>query len=243
MLFFVDRVLAAGPDWIVDRSLPEVTAYSSDVAFPMFNLVTRSLADDDEAADLAERVGRQFMARGLPWMWWTTPSHTSPGLEEALIGLGLEPEDVPGMYVALDGIPEVSDGGRVGEVPLDDPGFGRVLIDGFGLPGFVLEPMRGLLGSFTAAEQMVVTARQDGRTVAVATGLITGETLGIYNVTTLADYRGLGFGSAVTAAVMSEGSRRGCTHAILHASAMGLGVYERLGFEIVCPTTHWVWTP
>jgi GNAT superfamily N-acetyltransferase len=243
LVFFVDRVRKEGPDWVTDRSRPLVPAYSSEVAFPLFNLVAGARVALREAGELADSVGREFVARGLPWMWWTTPSYTSSELEDALAGLGLAREDVPGMYAELDAVPEMEGDIELGEVPVEDPGFGQTLIDGFGLPGFVLGPIQDFLGSFSPAEQVAVAAREDGRTVGVATGLMTDETIGIYNVATLADYRGRGIGSAVTTAVMSEGRERGCTNAILHTSAMGRSVYERLGFVMVCPTTQWVWMP
>lgn len=243
VVFFVDRVRSDGPDWVIDRSLPLVSAFSSEVAFPLFNLVAGARVDPIEAGDVADSVGRDFIARGLPWMWWTTPSYTSSELEDALAGLGLAQESVPGMYVELDALPEPAGDIEPAEAPVDDPSFVRALIDGFGLPGFILGPMLDLFGSFSPAEQVAVAVREDGRTVGVATGLIQEETIGIYNVATVADYRGRGIGSAATTAVMREGRERGCTNAILHTSAMGLSVYERLGFEVVCPTTHWVWMP
>lgn len=243
ILFFVDRVRDDGPDWLIDRSRPFVSAYSSEVAFPLFNVVMGARVDRFEGHDLAVSVGREFIGRGVPWMWWTTPSYTSPELEEALAGQGLVREDVPGMYVDLDSVPELPGDIEIAEVPVDYPDFRHGLIRGFGLPEFVFGPMQDFLGSFSSAEHVAMVARVDGRVVGVATGLITGETIGIYNVATLVDYRGRGVGSAVTTAIMHEGRSRGCRNAILHASAMGQSVYERLGFEVVCPTTHWVWMP
>lgn len=243
ILFFVDRVLTEGPDWLIDRSGPHVSAYSSDKAFPLFNVVVGARVDEGDGGELASKVGSEFIARGLPWMWWTTPSHTTPELEEVLAELGLVREEVPGMHANLGTEPELAQDIEVAEVPADNPDFGHVLIKGFELPEFVLRPMQDFLGSLGPGEQIVVVGSLRGQAAGVATGLVSGETIGIYNVTTLAEHRGRGVGTAVTAAIMHEGKRRGCTQAILHTSAMGRRVYERLGFEVVCPTAHWVWTP
>lgn len=243
ILLFVDGVRAGGPDWLSDRGHPFVSAYSSDVAFPFFNVVAGAKMDLVDEAELAESVGEEFIGRGVPWMWWTTPSHTSPELEGVLADLGLTPEDTPGMYAELDSVTELLGDIELAEVPVDDPDFCRVLVEGFELPDFVLGPIGELLGTFDEAEQVAVLARVDGEAAGVATGLIAGATVGVYNVATLAEFRGRGVGSATTSAVLSESRRRGCSHAILHTSPMGRGVYERLGFEVVCPTTQWLWTP
>jgi GNAT superfamily N-acetyltransferase len=56
-----------------------------------------------------------------------------------------------------------------------------------------------------------------------------------YNVglVTLPAHRGKGYGTALTWAVIAEGVRRGCTSAMLSASAMGYSLYERMGFQTV----------
>ena len=243
ILFFVERICRQGPDWVTDRSFPFAAAYSSDVPFPLFNLVAGARVGEHAAGDLTGSVANEFIERGLPWMWWTTPSYTNDELEHVLDIRGLEREDTPGMYADLDRVLEPRIDVEVTQVRVDDQGFGETFIDGFGLPPFVLEPMRELLGSFSSEEQVVVVALVDGEAVGVATGLVVQETIGIYNVTTSADHRGRGIGTAVTGAVMRAGRDRGCANAILHTSPMGRRVYERLGFEVVCPTTQWVWTP
>jgi GNAT superfamily N-acetyltransferase len=243
ILFFVERICREGPDWVTDSSSPFAAAYWSDVPFPLFNLVAGARVGMHAASDLTVSVANEFIDRGLPWMWWTTPSYTNDQLEHVLDIRGLEREDTPGMYADLDLVPEVKIDVEVAQVPVDDRGFGETFIDGFGLPALVLEPMQEFLGLFSSEEQVVVVALVDGQAVGVATGLVVQGTIGIYNVTTSADHRGRGIGTAVTGAVMRAGRDRGCTNAILHTSPMGRRVYERLGFEVVCPTTQWVWTP
>lgn len=246
IVFFVRRICDQGPDWVVDRSRPRVEAFSSQLEFPLFNLVAGASVDGlaaDAVEELARSVVAEFTARRLPWMWWTTPTHTSPQLEDTLSSSGLEPECVPGMYADLEAIPDHEVAIKTHEVPVHDQGFGEVFINGFGLPEFILNPIQGLLDSFRTSEQVVMVASIQGRTVGVASGLITGNTIGIYNVATLPEHRGHGVGSSVTRAVMQEGKNRGCTSAILHTTPMGRGVYERLGFEAVCSTTHWTWMP
>lgn len=240
--YFFHRVVAEIA-WLSDRSSPHVLAYSSAVAFPMFNLVMAARFGAATAGDLGRRVGDDFISRGLPWMWWTTPSHTSPELEESLTLIGLSKENLPGMHAKLDRLPESVDSVNVEMTDAADPDVVHVLIEGFDLPDPVDEPFRDVLAAFTEEEQVILIAHQNDRPVGVGTGLISDDTLGIYNVATLTGARGRGVGSAVTAGLMRAGRERGATQAILHASTMGQSVYERLGFEVVCSTATWVWWP
>jgi GNAT superfamily N-acetyltransferase len=59
----------------------------------------------------------------------------------------------------------------------------------------------------------------------------TGPVAGIYWVATLPDFRGRGFGEAITWSALRGGIRLGCRFASLQASALGRPVYERMGFE------------
>ncbi len=243
MVFFVNQVRSAGLDWIVDRVSLGVPAYSSDVPFPLFSLVAGAEFTSSDAEGLAARVGADFIGRGLPWMGWTTPSYTSPELEDSLTGLGMLPNQAPGMYVDLDTVPEVDDQFGIREVPPHDDDFGDTFVAGFGMPPFVRDPMQKLLGAFDGQQQVALLAYRNGHPAGVGNGFITGETLGIYNVATLPEDRGHGVGTAITSALMREGRNRGCTHAILHTSPMGRPVYEKMGFEEVCSTAQWVWLP
>ncbi len=246
IVFFVESICSSGPDWIVDRSDQTVTAYSSEVSFPLFNVVTGAQVvggDSSTTSEAVRTVVSEYTNRGLPWMWWTTPSHTTSEVEGILAHAGMISESVPGMYAELAGLRDPDPVVETLQVPARDAAFGDVFIRGFGLPEAILDPVQDFLGSFDDEEHVVVVATDGGRAVGCATGLIANDTIGIYNVATLPDARGRGVGTAVTLAVMQTGKERGCKNAILHTSPMGRGVYERLGFEVVCPTTHWVWSP
>lgn len=228
---------------MVDRSEPGVSAYSSPVSFPQFNLVAGANPFDSDWEALARRVSRAFIGRGVPWMWWTTPSHTSPGLESTLADLGLISDSVPGMYSELTAASQPEHEFEITQVPADDPVFSDILIAGFELPAFTRQPMRSFMAAIDDSEQIVLVVRRGGQAVGVGSALVTGETLGIYNIATAPESRRAGVGTAATSALMDEGRNRGCSHAILHTSEMGRPVYERLGFREVCRTTQWVWLP
>lgn len=54
----------------------------------------------------------------------------------------------------------------------------------------------------------------------------------VQGVYTLPEHRGRGLGETLTRAVLKEAQARGLKSANLNASAMGRGVYERLGFTL-----------
>jgi ribosomal protein S18 acetylase RimI-like enzyme len=80
----------------------------------------------------------------------------------------------------------------------------------------------------------------NGRAVASSGLIVGGGVAGIYNVATLPRARRRGFGTAMTLAAMRHGRTLGYRVAVLGASDIGRGVYERLGFEDVCVTRVYV---
>ena len=53
----------------------------------------------------------------------------------------------------------------------------------------------------------------------------------MYNISTLAAYRGAGFGTALTLQPLLDARERGYRTAILQAVPQGVRLYERLGFR------------
>jgi GNAT superfamily N-acetyltransferase len=237
------RFFATASDVPVLRRDPvdDVEAVHSDVPFPMFNAVTAARF----GADVTRRTGEvldSYIAAGLPWMWWLTPSTTSAELESVLEERGLAREDVPGMYVDLATAPVAAQvAGLTIERTHDVAGYVDVMVAGFGLPEPVRAPMSELMGHYT--EAINVVASLDGRSVACGTAYLTGPTAGLYNIATVEDARGRGIGYAVTATLMELARAAGADHAILHATESGRPVYERAGFVEVCQVPQYVWMP
>jgi ribosomal protein S18 acetylase RimI-like enzyme len=225
------------------RRIPadDVDAVRSDVPFPMFNAVTGARFGDD-ATRRTNQVVDSFVEAGLPWMWWLTPSTTSPEIEATLASRGLEREDVPGMYADL-AVPLESrpvDGLAV-ERTSDVESVVGAMVAGFGMPAFVQAPMTDLMAAFP--EAINVIGSLDGRPVATGTAYLTGPTAGLYNIATLPAARGRGVGHAVTLTLMELARAAGAEHAVLHATEAGRPVYERAGFVEVCQVPQYVWMP
>ena len=104
-----------------------------------------------------------------------------------------------------------------------------VVSGGFGMP---IEMARVILGEelVTHPDTAIVIGYARGEPVTTALLARSGTTAGVYNVATLGEHRGRGYGEAATWAVIAEGARRGCTHSVLQSSDAGYPVYARMGF-------------
>lgn len=222
-----------------------VVAYSSDIAFPLFNAVVDARFPQGGEVERARAVLGPYLDRGKPFLWWTTPSTSSPAMVEALAAAGLEREDVPGMHVPLGGsLPAPPEGVELAVVETGDQGpLVDTMMAGFGFPDDVAAPLAGLFAEYPAEDMVNVLASVDGDPAGCGTAYVLDDTVGLYNIATLERFRGRGIGYAVTAALMGHGRDRGCTQAVLHATEMGRPVYERLGFVEVCQVPQYVWTP
>ena len=225
----------------------DVMAAYSDVAFPLFNPVSGARFAHAVAGERTRELVASYVGRGLPFLWWLTPSTTSPELEAVLADAGMARDNTPGMHTPLGApvTPALPDGVELVEVVTSRQPhpFIDTMLEGFGMPRDLIAEFTTVLGSFDDRDLINVLATLDGRPVATGAAWVTGSTVGLYNITTLPEVRGRGLGYAVTARLMDLGRDRGCTEAVLHASEQGRPVYERLGFGYVCDVPQYVWAP
>jgi N-acetylglutamate synthase len=72
-----------------------------------------------------------------------------------------------------------------------------------------------------------------GEPVATALAAHVGDSLGIFNVATLAEYRNRGYGKAITTHAVQAGLRDGAQWAWLQSSSAGYPAYQKLGFTTI----------
>jgi N-acetylglutamate synthase len=80
----------------------------------------------------------------------------------------------------------------------------------------------------------------DDKAVTTGIGIVSGRTIGIYNVATIPSARKRGFGAAITHRIAADGEAAGCDVAALQASDMGRPVYESLGYRTVVEYDGWI---
>lgn len=238
----VERRDEAGVYWVL-----------SGIPHPMANVVARSRWADEPAETLRELIAttlRPFQMRQVPMLWFAWPDSGSADLGQHLLAAGLAPAGTSPLmaYDVTLPLPEapLPAGARIERVR-DPEAYGRwvmVMGDGFGFPDHIqtlLRPIFDLLGYDDQVYEYL--AWLDDEPVATATLFLHGEIGGIFNVATLPTARGKGIGSAITAACLRDAHETGCRAALLSSSAMGLPVYQRLGFQTVAAVDEFVWLP
>ena len=149
--------------------------------------------------------------------------------EAQRLGL-IETVDIPAMLVEREAFVPAPE---LGEVDEDAVGDALALMsESFGAPAEWFEELysRDVLDRAGGAAYVL---RVDGRPVATAISLRTGDAVGIYNVGTPEAERGKGYGGAITAAALERAFAGGARFGYLQSSALGFSVYKRLGFEQV----------
>jgi ribosomal protein S18 acetylase RimI-like enzyme len=214
---------------------------------PLLNGVARAslAAGAGDSAALDARIAAllaPFRARRLPLCWWT-----GPGTRPAALGAHLERHGLrgagggAGMAADLAGLPDLAApaGLRVARVA-DAAGVEAWLDAGqqartpAPLRAAAAEAARGLALAPGAPLRHYV-AWLAGQAVGKATLFldVAAGTAGVYGVLVHPDWRRRGVGTAVTLALLREAHRLGYRLGVLAATALGEGVYRRLGFREV----------
>lgn len=218
---------------------PDVILGSSGLRFARTNSATAARFTADTAERRISDVIRWFDDLGVPFVWRLGPADQPADLRERLetSGFSLDPDDMPGMAAPLDALPPIELPAGASLELVRDPGTFRewldVMVEGFGMPPEIGDAYMAFAAHGFDDDQPTRSflARLEGRPVATALGVLTGQGLTIANVTTVVEARGQGIGRAVTLAAMHAGAEAGARLAVLQSTEMGLGVYERLGFR------------
>ena len=231
----IGQVAALRPGGIV-RHEGGVALLASGVEIRLFNqvIIEDTRATFDAVADAVATM-RAGSFRYLVHLRDGADDRFVPLMAE--LGLAeLEPDDrLPGM--ALAPIPDGAPGPAELEVrPIDDlAGFDdhiRTAALGFGLD-------EGLVRSFLDPRLLdepgvrYYVGYIDGEPVTTGVGIATRRTIGVYNIATVESARRRGYGAAMTVRAVLDGRAAGSDVAVLQASAMGLPIYERLGYRTV----------
>jgi ribosomal protein S18 acetylase RimI-like enzyme len=168
-------------------------------------------------------------------------THLRVGTDDHLVpvanGLGLQATadltPMPGMVMSDPPESWTAPEGLSIEFAADMPGLVtnlRTCCEGFEMSSDVLD-MFATDYMLNTDDLWFLTGFIDDTPVVTSVGMKIGDIDGIYNVATLPQYRGRGFGAVLTRLAVAEGIQRGCSVASLQSSEMGYSLYERLGFE------------
>jgi ribosomal protein S18 acetylase RimI-like enzyme len=202
-----------------------IPAAAFNVAF-----VRRRLSDPARSID---RVVSYFGERDLPGLI-CFPPHVDPLSESLVADRGYKiAESHPGMTLhPISSLPDTPAELAVRRVTsdVDLEQFQSTAAGGFGAPPALTEQ---LLSRRLHAHPSVLSflGHVDGEAACTSCLITTGPVAGIYWVSTLEKFRQRGYGAAMTAHAIRAGQSLGCDVATLQASAMGLSVYEEMGFK------------
>jgi ribosomal protein S18 acetylase RimI-like enzyme len=171
------------------------------------------------AASRPADLGERLEARGLVHRSTLTP------MTLALDSIQSEPVLMPGLTIE-----RVADAAVLEEwIEAEARGFQSTGVVGRGL--MALRRSMGVGHDYPLTHFL---GRLDGRPVATASIVLAGGIAGIFDVSTAPEARRRGIGAAMTVAALREGRGHGYEIAFLQPSAMGRGMYERLGFRQHC---------
>lgn len=225
-----ERIFSAIEGSRFERRSDLVVTLLPGIAIPQVNGAWVCEDSKSAVAALPEALAEVEGAGEWPWLQ-TRLGHER--IRQTALALGLtHTELIPGMVVRSGSFVEARSGVEVGPITRDEvEETNRVLAASFDAP---VE----LFSRFSQAVQRVeeahwYVARAEGRIVSTGVGLAGHHAIGIFNVATPSQYRGRGYGAAITSHALREGFDEGASFGYLQSSASGHGVYGRLGFRDV----------
>lgn len=218
----------------------ELVLSDSGLACDTFNFVCRARLPWQRVRARIGRVVEYFGSVSRPFSWWVGPTDRPEGLGAALLEAGfvtaesevamaadlrrLKPAELSPHGLRVE---RVTSAGQVGDFAVINaanwsPPDSAVLRFYEMATRFLLQPdcpLRLYVGYLGL--EAVATAE-----LTVCDGAV-----GLYNISTLATRRRMGFGSALTLRPLLDARAEGHRKAVLQASPDGQGVYARLGFR------------
>jgi GNAT superfamily N-acetyltransferase len=248
--FYIHLGGAPGAEVHVENDL---TWFATGIPSAGFNGVMQTrLAPGASTAEVDACIGEMiatFTRRGLPMVWWVTPSTSPPGLSAYLTArgfssIGARPYMAADLATLPQQIPQLS---GVDITTVTDAStyvaWVRVFAASYGQQPDVAQRYFELISPRVGGAQTDIQhylAWLDGTPVATATLFLHEDIAGLYHVGTLPEARGQGIGTAIVLTTLLEAWSRGLRHGVLFSSPMGLNIYRRLGFKVYCQFDRYV---
>jgi GNAT superfamily N-acetyltransferase len=231
---------AEGPSWC---------RWHTQIPHPWFNGVLSTQPADQNAAQLIQDTLAYFRARKVSSLtWWLEPQLELGAWDQSLRSRGFRYDNhTPGMAVELAGLSASGSASSQLEIrPIEDLAglqtWTSTFMAGYGIPDAWAADLFDLFASLG----LVLPIRHyvgywHGQPVVTSTLFLAAGVAGIYNVATLPNARGQGFGAALTTTPLHEARDLGYRAGVLQSSEQGYHVYQRLGFQHLCQMEHFYW--
>ncbi len=212
---------------------------------PMLNFARLRRPPADPAATLTR--AREFFGRAGMRFMLSTSGAAADAIAAAASAAGMEPfDEEPGMLLAplVGERPQVP--GLAIEVVRDREAMVEhidTMTEGFGGGPWALSEILTGTALFEVPDATYYTGFMDGRPVATAMRITSHRVAGVFNVSTIPEYRRRGIGEAITARAALDGRAEGCLASYLTASEMGRSTYERIGYRHAVTYRRWLSPP
>ncbi len=209
---------------------PEVARLASELPIPLFNvLLFPQLANRQRVASWV----RPFEGRQLPYSWLLRSSERNQ--EFFQFGADAAVERMPAMELAI----RDASHSEHSDVELSVVGEEREFFEwletfaaGFAIPRDGAELLRGWFAeSGKHGDWSFHLAKIGGRAIACSSCFFTADSVGLYNVATLDNFRRRGIGTSLTRFSIEHARQRGADRMFLFSSPAGTPVYRALGFK------------
>jgi hypothetical protein len=232
------RVLEDEQLVIVDSGLPCDT----------FNVVCRARLTPDSLKGRVAAAIEYFRGVSRPFSWWVGPGDLPADLGDALQEAGLEAAEAEvAMAADLEAVRDERQpprGLRIERVRTVEQvrEFAEINAANWDPPD------ADVIRFYEAATPVLLAgdtplwlylAYLGDRPVATAELTVAGGVVGLYGISTLKDFRRQGIGGAMTLQPLLNAKEAGHTTAVLQASADGVSVYSRIGFQAVGQFTEY----
>lgn len=194
--------------------------------------------NDEYAEEMVGKAAAFFEELGLAYSIWVR-DYADFKLEELLKSKGYTPNRTPGSAVMfidqkIDGV-ELSKDFKIQKVEtrkeIND--FGKVIQQAFNKTSTVINRMLETDETLLHKNIIAYVIYRDKTPISAVMIVLSEEVAGIYWVGTVESGRGQGLGSYATQIATNAGFDVGKKRVVLQASALGEGVYKKLGYETV----------
>lgn len=221
--------------------------YFSGIPFPLFNGTYRTRFPKEAADEKIDEIVNFFSGRGVPFIWFVGPKTQPDDIEDRLRRKGFNVEPGPGMAVDISELEyaEFPTELSIREADTEELRiqFAETMVTGFGFPAHAVGPSVEVFSKLVLDNYTAYVGFVDGKPVTTSSVYYGAGVAGIYNVATLPEERGKGYGAAMTVRPLLDSAEAGYRFGILQSSKMGLPVYLKLGFEEYCKLGMHAWVP
>lgn len=238
------RLIIEGSDQSEVHEFDGVLLTDCGQPFAFMNLafVQRPLSKPEESLD---RVLHHYRARNLPAIICIPPG-TDDDTKTLVVSRKHKPATPhPGMTLfPIPPAPEKPADLQIRSVGTDEELalFQTTAEAGFNMPFSLPQRLLGQRFRDHPAVSMFV-GYVDDKSVCTSCLVTTVSVAGVYWVTTLPDYRGQGYATAISWHAIKAGQAQGCDTSTLQASVMGRPIYEKMGFEVTTDFQRYEITP